>query len=270
MSTVDMLPCSEREPFMGFLYAHFDESGKKSDHLVVTFCGVCGVRSRIRKFEEAWGVLLRRYGIPGGFHTIDALRYSRPYGTIPAQKPEDRLEALKPFADCINKHLEIGMIQAWEVEGNSGQWSVLQNQASLGKPDDPYFVAFVRAMIELAKYVGDDGCISLICDHDQETALKAYAHWRGVCNVDPELNKKIVALTFADDKHFPALQAADFASWLARREAAYVLHGKTYKFKPLYDYLTATRRRDFRCSWSYCFADKEKQQKIKNELEAIK
>lgn len=256
---------------MGFFYANFDESGKKGDHFVVTFCGVCASRSALIAFERDWEGLLRYHGLlDEGFHMVNALRYSRPYGTrIPPQKPEDRLEALKPFADSINEHLEVGLIQAWEVKKDSPQWSALQDVHNLGRPDNPYYIAFARAMLELLKYVGKDDYISLICDHDSETSIKAYIHWQAICKAYEELKEKTVALTFANDKHFPALQAADFASWLARREAALVFHKKSYKFRALYEYLTTSKLRRGRCDWSYCFVDKVIQDSLKNNLEPI-
>jgi hypothetical protein len=33
------------------------------------------------------------------------------------QSFDERIDALLPFADCINDHLEIGLGQAWDVKG---------------------------------------------------------------------------------------------------------------------------------------------------------
>jgi hypothetical protein len=33
------------------------------------------------------------------------------------QSLDERIDALLPFADCINDHLEIGLAQAWNVKG---------------------------------------------------------------------------------------------------------------------------------------------------------
>ena len=90
---------------MGIFYAHFDESGKKGDNSVVTFCGTCARRSKLRAFEEDWDGLLRYHGLTNSFHMIQALRHSRPDGKrIPSQTCEERLESLKPFVDCINEN----------------------------------------------------------------------------------------------------------------------------------------------------------------------
>jgi hypothetical protein len=48
---------------MAIVAAYFDESGKKNDHRVVTFCGVCAALPKVRRFEQDWESLLRHYGL---------------------------------------------------------------------------------------------------------------------------------------------------------------------------------------------------------------
>lgn len=198
---------------------------------------------------------------------VKALRYSRPYGTrIPAQNAEQRQEALKPFADSINEHLELGLIQAWDVKGFK-EWTTIENAQKLGSPDDPYYPAFALGILELFNYVSADDHIALICDEDQETALKAHLHYIALRKARPDIGEKTVALTFANDQHFPALQAADFASWLARREAQLQFHKRPYQYQELYRYLVTTHDRTRRMEWRYMYADEDMQVGLKKDLE---
>src|SRR5437870_3860002 len=133
---------------MGVFYSYFDESGKKGDNPVVTFCGVCAPHTKLRAFEDDWRGILRHHGLTA-FHMIEASRNGRPYGNrMPAQTATERIQRLKPFINCINEHLELGLIQAWDVKGFR-EWSAIENAAKLGKPDDPYYPAFARAILEL-------------------------------------------------------------------------------------------------------------------------
>lgn len=122
---------------MAILHAYFDESGKQNDHPAVTFTGVCVSDSRLSAFDDAWNTLLRQYGIKA-LHMAKASRLKEMNGPkMPRHQPiHERIEALKPFSDCINTHLEVGVSQAIDVKG-FGQLTV-QAKKGLGTPDDPY------------------------------------------------------------------------------------------------------------------------------------
>src|ERR1700722_9610538 len=152
---------------MALIAAYFDESGKQHDHPVVTFCGVCAAISKVRHFENDWEGLLRYYGLEE-LHMSEIAKHAESLSTrLPQQSLSERLEALKPFADCINDHLEVGLIQAWDVEGFNNLSK--KAKAGLGDPKDPYYTEFAPGLIELADYVQTDDRISLICDDDAET-----------------------------------------------------------------------------------------------------
>jgi len=189
---------------MAILYAYFDESGKKDDHPVVTFTGVCLTQSRLQGFDEAWNELLRRCGLKS-LHMAKASRLKEANGpTMPRHQPiEERIDALIPFADCINEHFEVGLLQALDVKG----FNKLTDEAKkgLGSPDDPHYLAFARGLLEIVGYVQGDDKISLICDDDIQTAWDCYRHYRAIRRADSDVNSKVASLSFADDEYFPAL-----------------------------------------------------------------
>jgi hypothetical protein len=243
----------ERELLMAVFSGYFDESGKKGDHPVVAFAGVCAGQSKLLEFEDAWKTLLRQYGMRS-LHMARASRIKEKIcDRMPRHQPiRERTEALMPFADCINKHLEIGLIQAIDVEGFNSLSETARKK--LGSPDDPYYVAFVRATLELVKYAHGDDRISIICDYDQETAFDCHRHYMGVRKARAEVRQKIISLSFADDEYFPALQAADMVVFLTRLEAKSRFHGTRYDFRNLYDHLTTEKGVGY-MSWNAMFAD---------------
>src|SRR6266567_3312717 len=199
------LPVFRTGKLMAVIYAYFDESGKKGDHPVVTFSGLCATESKLQQFDSAWRVLLRQYELPF-FHMVRVWRASVSLSKkLPAQTVDERIEALKPFADCINEHLELGLIQALDVKGFNAMSK--NARAKLGNTTDPYYVAFARALLELADYAQEGDLINLVCDDDAETAWDCYRHYRGIRRAHEKVRRKTIALSFADDKHFPALQA---------------------------------------------------------------
>lgn len=238
---------------MDIVSAYFDESGKSGDHPVVTFCGVCGSRSKVAHFTDDWEGLLRHYQL----EELHMTRAGNPAialsNKLPSQSLADRISALKPFADCINK-LEVGLLQAWDVEGfkNLSQ----RAKRGLGDPKDPYYTAFARALIELEHYIQDGDYLSLVCDDDAQTAWECYQHYRAIRIVHEPIRKKTVSLAFADSKAFPALQAADMVAWLARREARLKFYGDDFRMHELLEYLIEPQKPG-KMQWMELFADKQ-------------
>ena len=255
------------EPFMAILYGYFDESGKQADHQVISFSGVCAPLSKLEDFDNEWKLHLRRCGLQSlHMKYVTDLDLDNGSSMPKGQSADERIEVLKPFADCINKHLELGLMQTWDVKGFQTSLSP-EAKKKLGSPTDPYYTAFVRALSEMVDYVQGDDRISLICDDDEQTAWDCFQHYRGARKADPEIRKKTVALTFADDEHFPALQAADMIAFLSRREALRQFYGKPNHVGKLLDYLTTELSSGFGAKWMKMFADESAIKKLSASLQ---
>ena len=176
------------------------------------FAGCAPHKQPWSDIDEAWNALLRRYGW-SPFHLTEILSDFKKQGIACAEQ----IESLRPFADCINEHLELGLLQAWDVKG----FDCLSEETKkkLGSTTDPYYTAFARGVWELVDYIHDDDRISLVCDDDEATAWDCYQHYRMIRRAEDVVRRKTVSLTFANDEYFPALQAADMVAGLARHEA---------------------------------------------------
>src|ERR1700682_2971889 len=184
----------ECEPFMAIFHAYFDESGKQGDHPLIALSAVCASYARVQRFEDDWRALLRRYELLD-FHMVKASRYSRKWGNIPKQSIQGRIEAIKPFADCVAENLELGLIQAWDVKGFKAIPQVVLDK--IGNPNNPYYTAFMRATLAIADHVQSEDVVSLVCDHDEETAWNCYRHYRGVRKASEKVRKKTASISFA-------------------------------------------------------------------------
>jgi hypothetical protein len=253
---------------MAILHAYFDESGKQGDHPVCTFSGVCVSQSRLAAFDDAWSVLLRQYALPS-LHMAKASRLKENCGpNMPRhQSIDDRIAALIPFADCINTYLEYGISSAFDVKG----FKSLSPQAKrgIGNPTDPQLLAFTRGIAEVCNYVQADDKLSLICDDDEATAWWCYAHYRAIRRVHDGLRDKVVSLSFANDRYFPALQAADMVAFLSRLEAKREFYGDYNMFKKLFDHLLKQRGAGY-MRWFKMFANEEKLRDVGKGLEKLK
>jgi hypothetical protein len=207
---------------MAFVYYQIfcDESGKyhNPNDPLIAFAGLCANPDRLRPFDSEWRSLLLSYEIKSlHMKHISRLEEQHGYRFHAYQTIDQRTDLLLPFVDCINKHLEMGFLQAWDVRAYNT--ITLEAKKLLGGSSDPFYWAFVRGLTEIVDRIGEDDKISIICDDDEETAWNSYLHYREAGKARWEIPKKSVALTFANDTYFPALQAADLVAFLTKHEA---------------------------------------------------
>lgn len=253
---------------MGFFHSFIDESGKFQDHRVVSMCGVVSPDASLVRFNDAWGALLRHYELPF-LHMKKALRPNVALSKlIRKQTIAERIEVLKPFADCIAENLELGIALAFDVAGFS-KWNPAAKKR-IGGTDDPAYLAFMRTMLLLQEYAGKvDDRVTLTCDDDQGTAWNFYQLYRRIKIVSNDCREKFVALTFADDKHYAALQAADMLGSLVRLEAYRQFDQRYYDYVPLFKHLTKNRAATG-IKWRVSFNDAEKMEATGTNLAKLR
>jgi hypothetical protein len=237
---------------MGILNGYFDESGK-IDKPVVAFCGFVAAASKIQPFDDEWNSILRSYGIDS-LHMSRAFKANVPLSLIiRKQSFAERIEILKPFADCIRKHFECGLATAIDVAAFKAL--SLGAKKQLGQIENPHYLAFTSAMAGFHHHLQSDDRVSFICDDDEQTAWNCYQFYRHIRKIDPFSKKHFISISFAEDQSFPALQAADLLSSLTRMRARFQFFGTPYDYAALFDYLTAPQPLFM---WGVSFYDKAK------------
>jgi hypothetical protein len=256
-----------REPFVAVLNSFFDESGKFKDHKVVSFCGVCATSSALHRFDEEWNGLLRRANLPSLTMKRALEHHRRLSSSIPKQTSSERTEILKPFASCIRDHLELGVAIGVDVQA----YSALSPQAkrSIGNSNDPYYLSFMRCLTELASHVQGDDKVSFICDDGEDTALNCYKFYRTIRKLVPEWKERLVSLSFADDQHFPALQAADMLSSLTRLEARRRFYLEGHDYRDLVNHLMANST-PTSIQWKGLYLGNRELQQLSDELDLVR
>src|SRR5271166_1007474 len=173
-----------RAEFMAFLHSFFDESGKFKDHKVVAFCGFGASDSQLREFDAQWENQLRRCGMDA-LHWVDARRCGKRLGrNIGAQTLKERINDLKPFADCVNDYLGLGVANVFEVTGYTSFAQEAKNL--LGGSENPFYVQFLRTVMLLAEFARPEENITMMCDEDEETAWNCYRLYRRVKQLQPK------------------------------------------------------------------------------------
>lgn len=252
----------EPEKLVGILHSFFDESGKFQDHEVVALCGFGASELQLRDFDKQWKSQLRRCGMDS-LHWVKARRNGKPLGkNVGPQTLKQRINDLKPFADCVNDYLGIGISLAFEVTGYT---SFAQDSKDLlGGVDNPFYVQFLRAVLFLSEFAAKDEGISMVCDEDEDTSWNCYRLYRRVKELDPRA-RKLCAIAFANDEFFPALQAADMLSFLCREQARLQWHGVRYDYEEFFRYLTDERGTSS-VRWRVAFKNKSDLEKLESSL----
>ena len=248
---------------MAILHSFFDESGKFQDHQVVAFCGFGASESQLKDFDKQWANQLRRCGMDA-LHWVRARRYGKPLGdNIGAQSLENRVNDLKPFVDCVNDYLGLGAACVFEVTGYTS--FAKESKDLLGGSDNPFYIQFLRTVMLLAEFARPEENIAMMCDEDEETAWNCYRLYKRVKEIHPQAGRRLAAISFADDVHFPALQAADMLSFLCREQAKLQWFGEDYEYRDFFRYLTDPRGTST-LQWRVAFKDKGELSNLEKSL----
>jgi len=211
-----------------------DESGKFKDHAVVSFSGVIGSHKAFQEFGICWAHCLQDAGIEM-LTAKEAFNGNRALSTKNPALGEGRISALMPFIMCIRKHL----MAVRGVSVDVPAFKSLPNHYFKILGDDPFFTAFLRAVLDAVSFVEEGDRLTLVCDDEEQMALPMYKLYRRIKLVDPNTRDKLSAICFADDRFLFGLQAADLVASLLRRESGKVFHGSEYGYGPLFAALVA-------------------------------
>src|SRR5580692_2171066 len=248
---------------MGTLHSFFDESGKFQDHQVVAFCGFGASELQLRDFDKQWKNQLHRCGMYA-LHWVKARRCGKELGSnVGPQTLQDRINDLKPFADCVNDNLGVGIACVFEVTGYTS--FAKESKDLLGGSTNPFYVQFLRTVTLLAEFARPEESITMMCDEDEETAWNCYRLYKRVKELDPKTGRRLAAIAFADDIHFPAFQAADMLSFLCREQAKLQWYGEPYEYQEFFRYLTNPRGTSL-LQWRVAFKNKDDLQKLEKAL----
>jgi hypothetical protein len=139
-----------------------------------------------------------------------------------------------PFAELIRQHFEFGVGVAFDVLAFKGLPS--HAQSLLG--NDTHYAAFERSVHELVRHVAGPGAYaSMVLDDEEKYSKECYDLLTKMKLAYPDVREKLVSIAFADDKAYPALQAADMLSSLTRLESQRRFFGTDYEYVALYNFL---------------------------------
>ena len=241
-----------------------DESGKFKDHAVVSFSGVIGSHKAFQEFGICWAHCLQDAGIEM-LTAKEAFNANRALSNENPALGEGRVSALMPFIMCIRKHL----MAVRGVSVDVPAFKSLPDHYFKILGNDPFFTAFLRAVLDAVGFVEEGDRLTLVCDDEKQMALSMYRLYRRIKLVEPKTRDKLSAICFADDRFLFGLQAADLVASLLRRESGKVFHGSAYDYEPLFAALVSQPDDSERISSvGFAFCDRTKLLAVAEGLKA--
>jgi hypothetical protein len=117
-----------------------DEGGKYQKDAIVSLSGVLISPLKLQEFDAEWRSLLAAYELSSLHMGVVRDLYSAHGPKMPKDQTTDqRTSALLPFADCINKYIEVGFVEAWDV--NAYIRLPTEAKGRLGGSLDPHYLA---------------------------------------------------------------------------------------------------------------------------------
>lgn len=192
-----------RRPLKMAWYLYLDESGKFHDKGYICLCGYLGDDLQLEQFNERWIALLRECRIPS-FHMAKFPAACRKLGL----DETETTKRLEKFVDAIRESRLFGF-----SVGVDGKYFKKRLTAAGVRDADPALFAVHRILRKLADTCIEPGNqpphIMLTFDEDEEYSIRCYKLVSRLRRIQPEIREMIMAISFADDKHFSPLQAAD-------------------------------------------------------------
>jgi hypothetical protein len=214
------------------VFAYFDDSGKEDDKNVICLGCVAAFQERFDDFHRDWKHLLEANGL-AVVSGKDVFNYNKPLSEKnPAFGVEARTAALLPFVLCIRKQLHLISGTVIDIK----EWKQVPSHLKQFVGNNALFMAFLRSVLFVYGFASD-AVICLAFDEDNETTEPYYKLYKRVKKILPGADKKLAAITFADDRSLYALQAADLVGGLIRLQYDAVWNGAAFDYRALYDEL---------------------------------
>jgi hypothetical protein len=198
--------CAGDRPLIMALYAYFDESGKWHDAQgYICLCGYLADEVGWAAFTDRWNHLLRKRG-------FQYLHMTKFYSEC-KKKGIDKTEAGHILTDFIEVIRQSELVQ-FSV-GLDGRYFRHKYSVMGKRKVDPALFAVQRILRQIrdasSRWTHDEYIPRLLLtfDEDYEYSIETYKTISRLRKIRPELMEMVRAITFADDKIFSPLQAAD-------------------------------------------------------------
>lgn len=196
--------------------AFMDTSGKLADSKYVVTAGVLFYQETAGEFAPAWDRLITKAAIrakrrkPRYLHMKDA---NRLHGEFKGWKRHTVDELLIELAKLTREYA----FELFAAPSSTTKYKAL-SRSEQDKLKGPEELAFEVCISGCEQAMGKEDQLGIYCDDDDRTVESFAKFVKRKKLRDPSSRDRIIQLTFADDRFYPALQAADMLAYVEREE----------------------------------------------------
>jgi Protein of unknown function (DUF3800) len=202
---------------------YFDDSGKESEpsNRFVVIAGYLAVDEVWGRFQNVWGHLLVKYGLPG-VHMKEILGIARQKGwDVPKLN-----EVLQEFIVAIRA---APALIGFGIAVDADEWRNLSPERRRLFGDAQEF-ACTRIVRRIRDRLNEAGLhreqMAMFFDQDFEFARRRLTLFEHITKRSRDLRESLTVLSFADARHYYPLQAADLLAWETRRHLINLVGGQ--------------------------------------------
>jgi hypothetical protein len=193
--------------------ACFDESGKLADTAHVAFAGCVATESDWRGISRRWNEILGTKGLKST-SMKDAIHFHKSFEGW-QDRVQERDDLLVSLAKMLQR--DVGFHGACPI--NCAQFKALPDKHKK-KLKNPQYCGFEATVTLALDWLRPDMKLHVFCDSSDEYAKECIGLYNLLRNNNRVAKEKCIAITFAEDEHFPPLQAADMLAYCVRADAS--------------------------------------------------
>ncbi len=207
---------------MAHFYIYGDESGKLAQSDLTSFCGYVGHASECERVMMEWNNCRFGWGVPP-LHMRCVMYPERDKtGEWPAIKADwgplwekKRDAMLRDFGAILrDSHLA-----AAGCVVDAAHFRLMPDSEWKRETRDPVFIGFHTLLMESLDKIDRISTalsVSIIVDDDEQYAMECYKLLNQLRALFPRVRDRISAITFGNDREYPALQMADMIAYESR------------------------------------------------------
>lgn len=207
---------------MAHFYIYGDESGKLEQSQITSFCGYVGHATEFERVMMEWNNCRFTWGIPP-IHTrliMDPGRdKSGEWGRIRTDWgnlwEDKRDEMLNDFSlILLRSHLA-----ATGAVVDAEHFRFMPTSPWKAAMKNPIYISLYTLLMESLDKIDRISTslpVSIVIDDDPQTAIGCYGLLTELRKQFPRVRERLTAVTFGDDKQYPALQMADMIAYHSR------------------------------------------------------
>jgi hypothetical protein len=202
------------------MHVYLDDSESLNGNGLICLAGYAAYDDSWQEFANEWVCLLNKYNLPPEtnakyLHTAEFMAAEGNYSSFKCLGKNGRIEIIKEFILVIRRYIEFGIAVAVD---SAAYLDYKKNNKDKDIKDPRQFCLYrvIKLLMTANHLINDGEIVSIVCD-EHHSAMHLYGAFASL-RKDEILRNRLGSITFADDRFFQPLQAADLLACITLKE----------------------------------------------------